>query len=171
MNISKFKSIEQNSIKKEYFKFVLVILFIVSSSYFLYLQTPQTQWTEFMRLFMGVFLVVFAGFKFVGYKSFWIMFSGYDIVSKKFPIYGKIYPFLELSLGLAFLLNFSLMITSWILFIVMATASIGVFKEIYKRKTGVYCACLGNVIKLPLSTISLFENVSMASMAGLMLVF
>jgi hypothetical protein len=39
-----------------------------------------------------------------------------------------------------------------------------------KRRAGIHCACLGNVIKLPLSTVSLVEDIGMGLMAAAMLV-
>jgi hypothetical protein len=46
--------------------------------------------------------------------------------------------------------------------------AVGVGQAIAARR-GVHCACLGTVIKLPLSTTSLVEDVGMGVMAALML--
>jgi hypothetical protein len=50
----------------------------------------------------------------------------------------------------------------------MGVGTIGVYQEI-KKRSGVHRACLGNVIKLPLSTVSLIEDVGMGLMAMFML--
>lgn len=153
---------------KEYLKFAGVIIGIFLISW--YLQRQFGDSTEsWMRYFMGTFFVVFAAFKFVGYRMFVEMFAGYDIVAKKFKPYSYLYPFIELGLGILYLADLVPAARDIITLVVMAVGTIGVFQEIYHRRSGIYCACLGNVIKLPLSTVSLVEDVSMAVMAAIML--
>ena len=154
---------------KEYVKFTLVILgiFIVSIYLNLLFGTDAVDWR---RYFMGTFFVVFAIFKFVGYQMFVEMFAGYDIVAKRAKIYSYLYPFIELGLGVLYLFNMLPVGRDLLTLIFMGVGSIGVIQEIYHRRSGVYCACLGNVIKLPLSTVSLVEDVAMALMATLMLI-
>lgn len=149
----------------EYIKFASVVLAILAISVIAFNNTDSSGWMEWMRLFMGVFLVVFAAFKFAGYKMFTMMFAGYDLVAKRYKAYAHIYPFIELALGIMFLAGAFELFSSAALFVVMSVASTGVFQEIYHRRSGIYCACLGNIIKLPLSTVSLVENVTMAVMA------
>ena len=153
----------------EYAKFVGVILLILIMSWVLYSSSNTTGNYEFMRIFMGVFLVVFAGFKLAGYKMFVMMFQGYDLIAKRVKLYAQAYPLIELGLGIMYLTDVYDVARNSILLIVMGVGAVGVFQEIYHRRSGVYCACLGNVIKLPLSTVSLVENVTMAVMAALML--
>jgi hypothetical protein len=152
----------------EYFKFFLTILSIVLISLYLNTRYGSAGLPEYLRWFMGVFFVVFAGFKFVGYKMFAMMFAGYDVIAKRFKPYAYAYPFIELCLGI-FYLTASLPITRDIITaIVMGVGTIGVTQEI-KKRSGIHCACLGNIIKLPLSTVSLIEDVGMGLMAGAML--
>jgi len=153
---------------KEYAKFVLVIIGIFLVSW--YLQGRLGDSVEsWMRYFMGTFFVVFATFKFIGYRMFVEMFAGYDIVAKRFKPYSYLYPFIELGLGVMYLANLIPNTRDRLTLAVMTVGAIGVFQEIYHRRSGVYCACLGNIIKLPLSTVSLVEDVSMAAMAAIML--
>lgn len=152
---------------KEYLKFALVIAGIIFLAWFMSLGGGVY---EFLRWFMGVFFLVFATFKLVGYKMFAAMFAQYDIVAKRFKPYAYAYPFIELALGLIYILGLLPGIRDVVTLIVMSVSSIGVFQEIYHRRSGVYCACLGNVIKLPLSTVSLVEDVGMGAMALVMLI-
>lgn len=153
---------------KEVAKFITVIVGITVSSTFLWLVAGGRPTADWMRWFMGVFLVVFASFKFVGYQMFVEMFAGYDVAAKRFKPYAFAYPFVELALGLAYLTNTFSPTRDWATLIVMGVGSIGVAQEIRKR-SGVHCACLGNVIKLPLSTVSLVEDAGMGVMALMML--
>ena len=153
----------------EYIKFSLVIAGIILASYLLYGYGESQGIPEYMRWFMGVFMATFATFKFIGYKTFVATFASYDIVARRFSLYGKLFPFIEISLASLYLLDILPVGRNILVAAVTGIAAIGVFREIYRRKAGVHCACLGNVIKLPLSTVSLVEDVAMFAMAIMML--
>lgn len=153
---------------KESLKFVLVLTAITFISYFLTVKFGDNTTFDFLRWFMGVFFVVFAAFKLVGYKMFVMMFAGYDIVAKRSKAYAYAYPFVELGLGLFYLTNSFGAVRDIATIAIMGIGTIGVYHEI-KKRSGIHCACLGNVIKLPLSTVSLIEDVGMGLMALVML--
>ena len=153
----------------EYIKFSLIVLGIITVSYLLYGYGEAQGIPEYMRWFMGVFMATFATFKFIGYKMFIATFAKYDIVAQRFGLYGKLFPFIELSLALLYLLNILPVGRNILVALITGIAAIGVFREIYRRKSGIHCACLGNVIKLPLSTVSLIEDLTMFMMAIMML--
>ena len=146
---------------KEVAKFIGVLVAIVAASLLL---------NRGLTGFMGIFFLVFAGFKLAGYEMFVEMFPTYDVVAGRWSLYAKIYPFLELLLGLLYLVDAIPMIRDIATLILMAASSIGVAREL-KRRRGIHCACLGNIIKLPLSTVSLVENVAMGLMALYMIIF
>lgn len=154
---------------REIIKFIGVIVAITLASFGLAYGGGISSLSEFLRYFMGVFFVVFASFKFLGYQMFKEMFAGYDIIAKRSTLYAAVYPFIELSLGLMYLINILPIGRDVITIFIMGISSIGVAKEI-KRRRGIHCACLGNIIKLPLSTVSLVEDVGMGVMALIMLV-
>jgi len=154
---------------KEYAKFYGVIIAILAISGWLYGGSETIGAGEYLRYLMGVFLVVFAGFKLAGYRMFVTMFAGYDLIAKRYQLYAQAYPFIELALGLVYLADVLGGLRDWLALIIFGVGTIGVAQEIYHRRSGVYCACLGNIIKLPLSTVSLVEDLSMALMALVML--
>ena len=82
--------------------------------------------------------------------------------------WGLIYPFVELGLGIAYLANFNPLLTHWATIIVMGFSAIGVIKAV-ASKTQIQCACLGTVFKLPMSTVTIVEDVGMVLMAAVML--
>ncbi len=153
----------------EYIKYGFVIAGIILASYLLYNHGETSGIPEYMRWFMGVFMATFAVFKFIGYKAFAAAFANYDIVARRFSLYGKLFPFIQVSLALLYLLDVLPVGRNILVAAITGIAAIGVFKEVKKRKTGVHCACLGNIIKLPLSTVSLIEDVTMFVMAITML--
>lgn len=150
----------------EYLKLIALIVFIIVASWYIapYIQTGQH--SQFMSAFMGTFFLVFGLFKLVGLKEFAGAFQGYDLIAKKYPSYGYLYPFLELWLALGYFTNIPN--TTWATLALMTVSSIGVLREL-RRGGNIKCACLGTIIKLPLTSISLTENVSMGIMALLMI--
>jgi len=122
-----------------------------------------------MHLFMGGFFLVFSFFKMLDLKGFAYSYMSYDIVAKKWLAWGFIYPFIELSLGLAYLFHFAILEATIVTLVVMSISSIGVIKSLLEKKK-IQCACLGTVFNLPMSNITLIEDLLMVLMAAVMLI-
>jgi hypothetical protein len=120
---------------------------------------------EFMYSFMGYFFIFLSLFKFFDLKGFVDGFVTYDIVTKHIRAYGYIYPFIELLLGLGYLTKYDLLTVNLITLIVMVISGIGVIKSILSGQK-IKCACFGTVLNVPLSTISILENLGMGIMAA-----
>ena len=119
---------------------------------------------EFLQYVMGYFFVVFSLFKLLNVRGFAASFSNYDLIASKIPAYGTVYPFIELALGICFLSGFGLLYVNVLTFIIMSVGSIGIGKSL-KRKDQLECACLGASFSLPLTPVTLIENLTMAAMA------
>lgn len=117
-----------------------------------------------MRDFMGGFFVVFSFFKLLNLKGFVEGYSTYDVLAKRWPTYGYVYAFLELFLGAAYLANFQPVFTNIFTFVLMSFSSIGVIQNLMKKRK-IQCACLGTVFKLPMTYITVTEDLLMAGMA------
>jgi copper chaperone CopZ len=123
---------------------------------------------ETMRYFMAGFFLVFAFFKLLDVRAFASAYAGYDLLAARWHGWGLVYPFVELALGMAYLANYNPALTHWATIIVMGFSAIGVTKAVTK-KTRIQCACLGTVFKLPMSTVTIVEDVGMVLMAAWML--
>lgn len=123
---------------------------------------------EWMLNFMAGFFLVFGAFKLLDIKGFRDAYSTYDLLAKRWHNYGLVYPFLEVALGFAFLFHFELKITLWFSIVLMSFNSLGVI-EALSNKRKIRCACLGTVLNLPMSTITLVEDLSMIVMSAIML--
>jgi copper chaperone CopZ len=123
---------------------------------------------ETMRYFMAGFFLVFSFFKLLDLNAFADAYSGYDLLASRWRNWGLIYPFFELFLGLAYLSNFNPLFTNWVTLALMSFSALGVIKAV-ANKTQIQCACLGTVFKLPMSTVTIVEDVGMVLMALLML--
>lgn len=119
---------------------------------------------DYMILFMGAFFVVVSLLKFLDWKGFSEAFAQYDLIAMKSSFYARIYPIIELLLGIAFLLSFQIFYTSIITFLVMSIGALGVGKNLM-RKNPVRCACLGTKVNIPLTKFTLVEDIIMSLMA------
>jgi copper chaperone CopZ len=117
-----------------------------------------------MNYFMAGFFLVFSFFKMLDLKGFATSYSMYDLLAMKVPAYGYVYPFIELALGIAYLINFDPFVTNLTTVIVMGFSSIGVIQSVLNKKK-IKCACLGAVFNLPMSTVTIVEDLLMVSMA------
>jgi copper chaperone CopZ len=121
-----------------------------------------------MRVFMAGFFLVFSFFKMLDINGFADSYSMYDIVAKKFKVWGYLYVFIEAWLGVSYALNFQPLVTNIITIIVMTISIVGVLKSVL-NKSKIRCACLGAVFNLPMSSVTIIEDALMISMSVIML--
>jgi cation transport ATPase len=125
--------------------------------------------TDFMLDFMGLFYVVFSFFKLLDLKGFPESFKMYDPLAKVVPVYGWVYPFIEVVLGLMFLMRVEISIALIVTLIILGITTIGVTKTLLDKKA-IQCACLGTALKLPMTKATFIENSIMIVMAVIMLI-
>jgi len=114
--------------------------------------------------YMGIFFVLFSFLKFFNVTAFSLTFAKYDILSKRIPKYSITYPFLEFLIGLAFLTQTILILANIMTLIIMSSQTIGVI-NVLRKKQIIKCACLGSSTNLPISHITLLENITMVLMS------
>lgn len=147
--------------------FTLIILFTALKHW----QRNGFDLMEVMSDFMGGFFVVFGAFKIINWKGFVESYSTYDILAKKSTIYAYLYPLIEIGLGLAYLFRFNLITTNLITLFVMGISSIGVAQALLAKRK-IVCACLGAVFKIPMTKVTLMEDILMFVMAlGMLILF
>lgn len=127
-------------------------------------------WMSWARYFMGFFFCQFAMLKLFRIQQFADGFQKYDLLAKKSRAYAYLYPFLELGFGLAYLSGIGPIITPCLTIVVMGFGAIGVCQAL-RAGLDVRCACMGTVLDVPLSTVTLTEDLGMMGMALLMLIF
>jgi YHS domain-containing protein len=125
-------------------------------------------WMAWMHDFMGFFLVMFSMFKFFDLEGFADGFQMYDLLAKRLRGYAYVYPFLELALGLGYLSHWQPLVVYSATVVLMVFGSLGVFRAL-AQGLDLECACMGTVLKVPLSTVALTEDLGMAAMAAVML--
>ena len=118
-----------------------------------------------MQNFMGAFFLAFAFFKLLDLRGFADSYRMYDIVAQRLPSFGYIYPFIELSLGAAYIAGIQPIAVNLTTLVVMSVSSIGVIQSVLQKRR-IRCACLGTVFNLPMSTVTLVEDGLMIVMAA-----
>jgi cation transport ATPase len=121
-----------------------------------------------MNNFMTGFFLVFSFFKLLDVRGFAESYSMYDLLAARLPAYGFVYPFIELGLGVAYLTGFNPTLTNWATVLIMGFSSIGVIRSLMSN-TKIRCACLGAVFELPMSTVTIIEDLLMVAMAAYMI--
>lgn len=160
--------IDQEQSKLQQLKPLLIILIYISVASIL-MNYKNWNSSEAMLDFMGLFYIVFSFFKMLDLKGFPESFRMYDPLAKRLPIYGRIYPFIETGLGLMLLMRYEVKIALIITLFVLGVTTIGVTKTLLDKKS-IRCACLGTVLKLPMTEATFIENIIMIVMAISMLI-
>lgn len=143
--------------------FIAAIMASVLSAVF---EEKDAAW---MHFFMGIFLCQFAMLKLFHPIGFADGFQMYDLIAKRFRIYAYCYPVVELALGLWFLSFFGPMFAYIVTAILFSIGSIGVIHALIKG-LNVRCVCMGTALDVPLSTVTLVEDLGMLAMS-LLLIF
>nr|MBS0037172.1 heavy-metal-associated domain-containing protein [Saprospiraceae bacterium] len=147
---------------------LLIFIYILAVSLLIQSQQGSFHLMEWMHHFMAGFFLIFSFFKMLNLKGFAESYSMYDIVARKFPAWGYIYAFTELVLGIAFLIHLTPLITYSVTLVVMSVSIVGVLKTVLDKKR-IQCACLGDVFKLPMSTVTIIEDGLMIAMSAFMI--
>jgi copper chaperone CopZ len=123
---------------------------------------------QWMSHFMAGFFLVFSLFKLLDVPGFAMSYSGYDIIAKRWKVYGYIYPFIELVLGISFLIPAYMLWSNAATLLVMSISIIGVLQSVLNKQK-IQCACLGAVFNLPMSTVTIIEDAIMIVMSAVSL--
>jgi len=172
-HISENKTGSNGSVKKEdpswfatYKPLLLIFSFILVISLIVSFQNGVINWKLFMNSFMSGFFITFSFFKLLNLKGFAEAYTTYDLLAMRVPAYGFVYPFIEFALGISYLTAFAPFTTNMVTVVVMGFSSMGVIRSVL-NKTQIQCACLGTVFNLPMSAVTIVEDVIMVAMAGM----
>lgn len=141
---------------------ILVLVGILSAIGIIFLQQSA------MLAFMGYFFFVFGTLKLLKIHGFVEAYRMYDVIAKRSKGYAYLYPFLEIGFGLAYLFVWQIEVVSAAVVVIMLIGAYGVFLKLREREE-IPCACLGTVFKIPMTWVTLAEDLLMAGMALIIL--
>jgi cation transport ATPase len=160
---------EQTKSWFETYKPILLIFFYITlTTVLIQINNQQFDLMQWMRHFMAAFFLVFSFFKLLNLKGFAESYVMYDILARRFPSWAYIYAFIELALGIGYMIDFNPIVINTVSFFVMSVSIIGVLKTVLNKQQ-IQCACLGDVFHLPMSIVTIIEDALMIIMAAFML--
>ena len=136
---------------------VTLVLVLTAGSWYLWQ-------LDLMLGFMGWFFLIFGGLKGIRIHGFVEAYQMYDVLAMRSKAYTYAYPFLELGFGIAYLLAWQVQLVSAVVLPVMLVGAYGVYRKLRAREE-IPCACLGTVFKVPMTWVTLAEDLLMAAMA------
>lgn len=154
-------AIKESKIKQLKPLFIILVYIFIAS---ILLNYKNWNSSNAMLDFMGLFYIIFSFFKILDIKGFSMSFRMYDPLAKQAPIYGYIYPFIEVLLGMMFLIRFEVNIALILTVIVLGITTIGVTQTLINKRS-IKCACLGTTLNLPMTEATFIENALMIIMA------
>ncbi|MEH6537869.1 MAG: MauE/DoxX family redox-associated membrane protein [Psychroserpens sp.] len=164
--VSEEKDVEKSELR-QLFPLFLIFAYIIVASVLLNVSPWNSE--AFMLDFMGLFYIVFSFFKLLDLKGFPKSFRMYDPLAKVIPAYAWVYPFVEVALGILFLIRFQISFALILTLVVLGITTFGVIKTLVDKKS-IQCACLGTALKLPMTKATFIENSVMIIMAVIMLI-
>ena len=153
-----------------YYPLLLILLFLLGGTALLEVGAGVFDPMRAMRHFMAGFFLVFGFFKLLNVSAFADAYRGYDVVAKVWPGWGFVYPFVEVLLGAGYLANVWPVAVNVVTLVVMGVSTVGVVQSVLNKRK-IRCACLGTVFNLPMTAITIVEDVLMVGMSAGMLVW
>lgn len=123
--------------------------------------------------FMGLAICLLAMLKLMDVQTFSASFRKYDLLTMRWRPWGRLYPGIELLVGLGMLQmpQFPAVTTlvGAVAVLLGAMGMISVGKAVFLDHLALNCACVGGNSKTPLGVVSFAENLIMAAMGAVML--
>lgn len=119
--------------------------------------------------FIAISMCLLAVQKLRDLDSFTNTFLGYDLLARRHVRYAYIYPFAELLAGALMIAGALMWFAAPLALFIGAIGAVSVYRAVYVEKRDLKCACVGGNSNVPLSFVSLLENVMMVVMAAWML--
>jgi glutaredoxin len=131
--------------------------------------TGQALTAQALQWFIAFSMCVLGVLKLRDVETFATMFLGYDLLARRWPPYGYIYPFAEVGAGVLMIAGVLTWLSAPVALFIGGVGAVSVFKAVYVDKRELKCACVGGDSNVPLGFVSLVENLMMVVMAIWML--
>ncbi|MFM7286869.1 MAG: MauE/DoxX family redox-associated membrane protein, partial [Cyanobium sp.] len=123
--------------------------------------------------FMGFAICLLAMLKLMDVQAFAATFRKYDLLSQRWRPWGRLYPGIELLVGLGVLLQpeptTAAQLLGAVAVLLGAMGMVSVGKAVFIDHLALDCACVGGNSRTPLGVVSFAENLIMAAMGAVML--
>lgn len=133
---------------------------------FAVIQTTLVGWSEhaFMQYLMAGYFIFFGALKIIGWRGFVASYRQYDDIAKLSRVYAVLYPLLEIGIGVAYYIGVQWLPFDLFVSLLMSQKAFSTLRTV-RRGDLVQCACLGSFFSIPVTRVTVFEDVLMAVMA------
>ena len=136
---------------------IMIIIYIINLYYLDWKLNTLEKKKQFINNVLGTVLLFLGIIKLYNLTSFVSTFNKYDLIASNIPFYGYIYPFLEIILGILFLKQSNIKSLYIFTIIFIGINILGVINGL-QSKYKLKCGCMGSFIDLPLSYLTIIEN-------------
>lgn len=123
--------------------------------------------------FMGIAICLLAMLKLMDVDAFAASFRKYDLLTQRWRAWGRLYPGVELLVGLGMLwqseVGAVIQLVGAVAVWLGSMGMVSVGKAVFVDRLALNCACVGGNSRTPLGVVSFAENLIMALMGGTML--
>lgn len=123
--------------------------------------------------FMGISICLLAMLKLMDVEAFASSFRKYDLLTQRWHAWGRLYPGVELLVGLGILMRPDVVLAARLIgvaaIVLGAMGIVSVGKAVFIDHLALNCACVGGNSKAPLGVVSFAENLMMTLMGAVML--
>ncbi|WP_137679424.1 glutaredoxin family protein [Aurantiacibacter suaedae] len=115
--------------------------------------------------FIAFSMAMLAMLKLQDVEQFSTMFTGYDLLGRRFVPYAYAYPWLEALAAVLMAGHWLPWLSIPVALFIGTVGAASVFYAVYVQKREIKCACVGGGSNVPLGFVSLSENLAMIAMA------
>lgn len=157
------------SLYLKFYRPLLIFTSLVIGFTLLHLFWLGFEWHTAMQYFMAGYFLIFGGLKVSGWINFVASYRAYDHLAKRSRVYAYTYPALEVGLGIIYYLGLATTPINLLVSILMLQKAYSTHQTV---RTGavMQCACLGGYFSIPVTRVTVFEDLLMALMAVLMII-
>jgi uncharacterized membrane protein YphA (DoxX/SURF4 family) len=161
--------IPAESSKREYQKFLGVLLFIILTST-LMSTLISISLVDWLRWFIGSSLLVFGGFKLISYETFSDVFPVYDFFGNRSAAYTMAYPIIQIILAICYILDLLPSFRNIFTLVITVVGLISVYSNLAHHGPSKNSTTLGKALRLPMSSSLLFEDGLLATACLILIV-
>lgn len=147
-----------------YLPFILVFMFVVLVNLAAQISLGYFDPQALMNHLLAGFFIGLSYFKLLDVNAFAESFSSYDPLARHVPQYGTFYPFIEVFLGLLFISG-RMNAFANVATVVVLTITLAGVQQHLQSKSKIESASIGTSFSLPLSRITIAENLIMIALA------
>lgn len=147
---------------------IMIIIYLGNLYYLNWNLDTLEKKKTFLHNVVGTVFLLLGIVKLYNLNQFVSIFNKYDIIGSNIPSYGYLFPFLEIILGILFLKQSKIRLLYPFTIILITINILGVINGL-QSKYKLKCGCIGSFIDLPLSYLTILENLFILIKTGILI--